>query len=140
MNKKSIALVGSALLFAVVGRVGAADEKLVREYMAKAEFRNGIEMAIRGLNPNAGKSSSFSAFVGNINFAAIEDAYARALINKLTNLEVEALIKAIEIPGIKEAIKKQTQAATDVYQEITKEIEAAAAKAGMQPRIPDSGY
>lgn len=109
-----------------------ADEALVREYMGKAEFRAEFESGIRNLGAISGKGQAFSQLANNIDFKTIEDAYSRALRDKLTDADIEALIKATAIPGIREAMKKQTQAVSGIAQIIVQEVEKAAKKAGMQ--------
>lgn len=120
----------TSVVFPDTGR--AADEALVREYMGKAEFRSEFEAGIRGLGSIYGKGRAFSQLADNIDYKRIEDAYFRSMRDKLTNADIQALIKAAEIPGIRDAMKKQTQAVSSVAQIIVQEVEAAAKKAGMQ--------
>lgn len=131
MKNKLVIIFCVGLFSASVQHSYAADMVLVREYIKKSEFRSEMVKGIKQLKHASDKSAEFDNFVDNINFASIEDKYAQALASHLSNDDIHALLKSLEIPGLQEAYIRNGQAVASVYEVIVKEMESAAKKAGI---------
>lgn len=106
----------------------AADEAKVQAYVKKAGFTDEIKKSVREMassNPNTEK------LLGEINFKSIEAEYIRVLASSLSNADIEALSKAMDIPGLKEATRKQALSSQQVFGFISKEVERAAKAIGL---------
>lgn len=83
------------------------------------------------LRPAQGQEEAYKRLIANIDYKAIENAYANALAKSMSNQEVNLLIKAAETPGMMEAFKKQTIASSGVVKTIFAEVQKAGKKAGI---------
>jgi hypothetical protein len=99
----------------------AADEALVRELLTKSKFRAGVERDIR--TSRAGlPANKVGQFISRIDFTKIENAYVESMMSNMSNNEVQALIRAFEIPGYEEASRKQIIAAVPAINAIISEL------------------
>lgn len=115
-----------ALVVTVMGSAcaHAADEQLVRQFIAKIDFRAEIESNIRAARSLS--SDRLQQFLALINFKKIEDSYVSSMASAMSNEEVKALIQAYDIPGFKSALRKQVQASGSVIATTINELERAA--------------
>ena len=106
----------------------AADEAKVKAYVEKAGFTEEIKKSVREMaksNPNTEK------LLSEINFKSVESEYVKVLAKALTNADVEALSKSLDIPGLREATRKQALSSQQVFGFISKEVERAAKAIGL---------
>lgn len=117
----------------------AGNESLAREYVEKSGFVETMKSGINTFNQD-GKNKNLSRLTAEIDFKAIEAIYIRGLAKDLTNDELSALIKSLEVPHLHEALLKQGRVSAAISEAIFKEIEAAGKRAGLvqkaAPELP----
>lgn len=96
----------------------AADEHRAKQLAEKTGF--ATEMASLLKSGTRGTSGEKAVAAFNIN--AIDRAYAKSLSEHLSNSEVDALLKAYDIPGYREAMRKMPIVTNDLMIAVQKEI------------------
>ncbi len=111
-------------LLAAATNVMAADASLAKELATKSNFKQGIIQYMRGFGGGMPKSSA-DRFVRKVNLNKIEDTYVKGIAANMSNEEVNALIKAYDIPGFRSALAKQGLVAAGATTIIVKELQRA---------------
>jgi len=109
----------------------AGSESLAREYVAKSGFTADMRTNLEKVGAS---NPQLTRLTAEIDFKKIEGLYAQALAREMDNEELSALLKSLSIPGLHSALKKQGRISLGMAEIIMKEVEAAAAKAGISTK------
>jgi len=130
MNKKMVMAVVFSML--ISNSVYAASEANARALVEKAGFTEGIRQYVKNFGGGMPKKMT-ERVMRAINFKQIENEYVKGIAAQMTDSEVDAMIKAYDIPGYKTALMKQSRAMGPALNALAKDMQRVMKQMAKKP-------